>query len=110
MDRMIVAVFDSEKGAYEGARALEAMDVEGSIACYAKAVIAREPNGNVAVRQATDQGPVGTTLGMATGALVGLLGGPVGAAVRSRHRCIVEGDCRRAGSRDRGNPGQRRDI
>ncbi len=81
MDRMIVSVFDNEKGAYEGARALKEMHTEGSITLYSMAVIAREPNGKVAVKQAADQGPVGTILGMATGGLIGLLGGPVGAAV-----------------------------
>jgi uncharacterized membrane protein len=81
MDKMIVTVFDSEKQAYEGERALKEMHDEGSIVLYAMAVIAKEPNGKVAVKQSADQGPVGTVLGTATGALVGLLGGPVGVAV-----------------------------
>jgi uncharacterized membrane protein len=81
MDRMIVVVFDGEKEAYEGGSALKQMHDEGSIVLYAMAVVARDPNGKLGVRQAADRGPVGTVLGMATGGLVGLLGGPVGVAV-----------------------------
>jgi uncharacterized membrane protein len=80
MDKMVVTVFDSEKQAFEGERALRELHDEGSIVLYAMAVIAKEPNGKVAVRQSADQGPAGTVLGMATGALVGLLGGPAGVA------------------------------
>jgi uncharacterized membrane protein len=79
---MIVTVFDSEKQAYEGERALRELHDEGSIALYAMAVITKEPNGTVvALKQTSDQGPAGTVLGTATGAMVGLLGGPVGAAL-----------------------------
>ncbi len=81
MDKMIVAVFDSEKEAYEGTRALQEMHAEGNISLYAMAVIAKEPNGKVAIKQAADHGPTGTVLGLATGSLIGLLGGPVGMAV-----------------------------
>jgi uncharacterized membrane protein len=81
MDKMIVTVFDSEKEAYEGARGLKEMHVEGSIALYAMAVIAKEPSGKVSIKQTADQGPVGTVLGLATGSLIGLLGGPAGVAV-----------------------------
>jgi uncharacterized membrane protein len=35
----------------------------------------------VGIKQAADQGPLGTLLGWATGSLIGLLGGPVGLAV-----------------------------
>ena len=48
---------------------------------YASAVIAKDAEGRVDVRQAADRGPVGTLVGVVTGGLVGLLGGPVGVAV-----------------------------
>ncbi len=57
------------------------MHAEGNISLYAMAVIAKEPNGKVAIKQAADHGPTGTVLGLATGSLIGLLGGPVGMAV-----------------------------
>jgi len=62
MDRMIVAVFDSEREASEGMRALQEMHGEGNIVLYAMAVIAKEPDGKVVVKQGADEGPVGTAL------------------------------------------------
>jgi uncharacterized membrane protein len=78
---MIVAVFDSEKQAYEGGRALKGMHDEGSIVLYAMAIVAKDRSGKLDIKQAADQGPVGTVLGMATGGLIGLLGGPLGVAL-----------------------------
>jgi uncharacterized membrane protein len=80
-DKMIVVVFDNEKNAYEGVKALRDLHAEGSITLYASAVIAKDAAGKVNVRQMADQGPIGTGLGLVTGTLIGLLGGPVGVAV-----------------------------
>jgi uncharacterized membrane protein len=80
MDKMIVAVFDTETKAYEGQRALGELHREGSLTVYADAVVAKDANGTVALRQSGSIGPVGTLLGGATGTLIGLLGGPPGAA------------------------------
>jgi hypothetical protein len=38
MDKMLVAVFDSETKAYEGSRILRELDEEGSLTLYAVAV------------------------------------------------------------------------
>ena len=81
MDKMIVVVFDSELKAYDGSRALQELQNEGSINLYAKAVITRDASGKVEVKQEGDMGPVGTTVGLLTGSLIGLLGGPVGLAI-----------------------------
>jgi uncharacterized membrane protein len=81
MDKMLVVVFPTEAAAYEGSKALSALDEEGSIALYAKAVIAKDAGGRVSVKQEADEGPLGTTVGLLTGTLIGLIGGPVGAAV-----------------------------
>ena len=81
MDRMLVAVFDNEGKAYEGKKALLALDSEGSIGVYAWAVVAKQANGTVTVKQEDDPGPIGTLLATSLGAVVGALGGPVGAAV-----------------------------
>ena len=80
-DKMIVAIFDNEKSAYEGAKALQDLHAEGSITLYASAVIAKDAGGKVSVKQMADEGPTGTGLGLVTGTLIGLLGGPVGVAV-----------------------------
>jgi uncharacterized membrane protein len=81
MDKMVVVAFDSERQAYEGVRILKELHAEGSITLYGDAVIAKDANGTVAVREAADSGPLGTAVGMLTGGLVGMLGGPVGVAV-----------------------------
>jgi uncharacterized membrane protein len=76
MDRMLVVVFDSEKKAYDGEKALEALDAEGSISAYAWAVVAKQANGTVTVKQEDDPGPIGTLLATTLGGVIGLLGGP----------------------------------
>jgi uncharacterized membrane protein len=81
MDKMLVVVFDSEVKAYEGSRALQELQNEGSINLYAKAVIARDASGKVTVKQQGDMGPVGTAVGLLTGSMIGLIGGPVGLAI-----------------------------
>ncbi|NPV07689.1 MAG: DUF1269 domain-containing protein [Anaerolineae bacterium] len=81
MNKMLVAVFGSESAAYEGLSALKDLHKSGDITLYATAVIAKDYSGAVSVKQAADEGPVGTALGMLTGSLIGLLAGPVGVAV-----------------------------
>jgi len=81
MDRMLVVVFDNEKKAYEGEKALLQLDREGSLSVYAHAVLAKKADGTTVVLQSDDSGPIGTLLGTTWGALIGLLGGPIGAAI-----------------------------
>ena len=81
MDRMLVVVFDSESKAYEGKRALQQLDGEGSISVFAYAVLAKNADGTATVKQGDDVGPIGTLLGTSFGTLIGALGGPVGMAV-----------------------------
>jgi uncharacterized membrane protein len=81
MDKMLVIVFDSELKAYEGSKALQELQREGSINLYAKAVIARDASGKVSVKQEGDMGPIGTAVGLLTGSLIGLIGGPIGLAI-----------------------------
>jgi uncharacterized membrane protein len=81
MDRMLVVVFDNETKAYEGKKALNQLENEGSITVYASAVVAKNANGTATVKQGNDPGPVGGLLGTSLGSLIGLLGGPTGLAV-----------------------------
>jgi uncharacterized membrane protein len=81
MDRMLVVVFDTEPKAYEGKKALNQLDAEGSIVVYACAVVGKNADGTTTVKQSDDPGPLGTLVGTSLGALIGLLGGPVGLAV-----------------------------
>jgi uncharacterized membrane protein len=81
MNKMLVAVFDSEPAAFEGLNALKDLHRNGDITLYSSAVIARDKAGKLSVKQAADPGPVGTAVGLLTGSLIGLVGGPVGMAV-----------------------------
>lgn len=81
MNKMIVTIFSDEKSAYEGLTALAALHNEGSLTLNAAAVVAKDANGRVTVKQADDQGPAGTFFGLTIGAVLGLLGGPIGMAV-----------------------------
>lgn len=78
MDKMVVVVFDDERKAYEGVNALKDLHIQGSLTLFASAVITKDNKDMIILKQAADQGPVGTAVGMVTGSLIGLLGGPVG--------------------------------
>jgi len=81
MNKVIFVGFNTEQQAYEGDRALHEMHRDGTLSLYNNAVVVKEDNGKVVVRQMPDLEAVGTFGGMITGGLIGLLGGPVGAAV-----------------------------
>jgi len=81
MNKMLVAVFDTEPAAYEGLNALKELHADGDITLYATAVLVKDSSGAVSTKQSADEGPLGTALGMLTGSLVGLLAGPVGFAI-----------------------------
>ena len=81
MNKAAVVIFDSEKQAYEGSRALRELHRDGSITVYADAVITKDASGKVSSRVAPDPAPEGALSGFLIGSLVGLLGGPVGFAV-----------------------------
>jgi uncharacterized membrane protein len=81
MNKMLVAVFDTEGAAFEGLSALKDLHRDGDITLYSSAVIAKDRNGKVELRQEADPGPVGTAVGLLTGSLLGILGGPAGLAV-----------------------------
>ena len=81
IDRMVVVVFDDESKAYQGKKALLALENEGSISVYDSAVIATNADGAATVRQTDDAPPLGTIFGAPLGSVIGLLGGPTGFAI-----------------------------
>ena len=81
MDRMLVVVFDNENKAYEGKKALQQLDGEGSISVYGYAVLAKNADGTATIKHGDDVGPIGTLLGTSLGSLIGVLGGPAGVAL-----------------------------
>jgi uncharacterized membrane protein len=81
MNKMLIAVFETETKAYEGLSALKGLHNDGDITLFAAAVIYKDQNGQVHVKKSADQGPIGTGVGLLTGSLIGILAGPVGLAI-----------------------------
>jgi uncharacterized membrane protein len=81
MNRFVVLVFGDEARAYKGLHALWELHSEGTITVFGTAVVAREKDGKLTVRQQADEGPLGLGVGTLTGTLLGVFGGPVGVAV-----------------------------
>lgn len=81
MSKMLVVVFDEEAKAFQASKALLNLHRDGNITAYAGAVIARDADGKLTVKDEVDEGPIGTALGMMTGALIGMFAGPEGAVV-----------------------------
>ena len=59
-----------------GPRELKALDSEGSISIHSEAVIKKNDDGTITVKQEGDDFPIHTVGGTAVGALIGLLGRP----------------------------------
>ena len=81
MNKMLAIVFGDEKAAYEGVRALSALDREGSVEVNSLAVIKKNADGTVSRERVDDTFPAWTLGGTALGSLIGILGGPVGMAI-----------------------------
>ena len=60
MNKMLVAVFDTETQAFEGLTALKELHKGGDISLYSTAVIVKDAEGKVEIKQSADRGPVGT--------------------------------------------------
>jgi len=81
MERLLAVVFNNEAKAYEGLRALNQLDDEGSITAYAAQVIRKDPDGTVSEERTDGTYPLQTAKGLLMGSLIGLLGGPVGMGI-----------------------------
>jgi uncharacterized membrane protein len=79
--KLLAVVFNDEKSAYEGARALADLNRDGSIDVFAAAALQKDAQGWVATKKVQSDFPIQTVAGSAVGALIGLVGGPAGAAV-----------------------------
>lgn len=80
MNKLMVAVFDTESAAYEGLKALQELHADGEITLYATAVVVKDAEGKVSLRQTADEGPLSTAMGMLSGSAVGMLAGEASAA------------------------------
>jgi len=81
MEKMLVVVFNDEPKAYEASHALKELDSEGTIAIHGEAVIKKNADGTITVKEEEDEFPIRAAAGTAIGALIGLLEGPVGLGV-----------------------------
>ncbi len=81
MDKEIVIVVHNETAAYEVAKALKALDGEGSIELYASTVVFKTDSGTLTIEDEHRlRAPRAAALAVSTGALLGLLGGPIALA------------------------------
>lgn len=81
MNEMLVAVFDTEDAAASGLQALKELHEEGGISLYAWALIVRNRDGQISVKQQSRVALVGTAVGLLVGGIAGSVGGPAGSAV-----------------------------
>jgi uncharacterized membrane protein len=89
MSKFAVIIFPTEKQAYEGTRALNELHSEGSLTLYSMAVVTKDAQGNLSVKDVTDTGPLGTAVGALIGGLVGVIGGPVGVLAGSAGGAMI---------------------
>jgi uncharacterized membrane protein len=80
MERMLAVLFEDESKATEGSRALSELDSEGTISVYAKTLITKNPDGTISIKSGGDF-PILAVGGAGMGAIIGLLGGPIGVAI-----------------------------
>ena len=57
MNKMLVAVFNSETLAFEGLSALKDLHKDGDITLHATAVLSKDASGQVSLKQTADGGP-----------------------------------------------------
>jgi uncharacterized membrane protein len=77
MSKFVVVVFPGEPQAYQGARALKDLHAEGSLTLYGMAVISKDAQNKLSIKEAADGGPLGMAVGALVGGLVGVIGGPI---------------------------------
>ena len=81
MSKFVVVVFPDEAKASEGLHAFKELDAEDSLTVYAGAVIVKDAEGTVSVKERHGRRPFGAAVGAVLGGLIGLMGGPAVAAV-----------------------------
>lgn len=89
MNKILIAVFDSEAAANSGLQALHRLHAQGDITLYATGVMMKDAGGVITVKTPLVEEPVGAALGLAVGSMIGLLGGPVGVAVGAMTGTVV---------------------
>jgi len=91
MSKFVVVILSKEDQAYEAVRAIKELHDEGSISLYGFAVVAKDMDGTISIKQEADTGPLGAAVGAIVGGLVGMLGGPVGTMVGMAGGAMIGG-------------------
>jgi uncharacterized membrane protein len=78
---MLVVVFGNDSQAYEGKKVLEKLDIDGYLTVYRHAMVVKNADGTITVRESDDRGPFGLLVGTALGSLIGVLGGLAGIGI-----------------------------
>ena len=80
MNELAVIVFDGERQAYRGSRALRELVREKQLSRYAYGIVTRTVDGKRIICRRLHTGHVGMQMGLLMGGLVGLLRAPLGIA------------------------------
>src|SRR5581483_12313574 len=89
MNKVLVAVFDSEIRAREAQRALEALADADAIRLNASAIVTKGATGAITVSRAEEPGPESALGATAVGVLIGVLAGGAGLAVGAAAGLVV---------------------
>jgi len=81
MQRMLVVVFENESKAHEGTKVLRQLDLHNYLTVYRHAIVVKNADGAITVREVDDRGPFGLLVGTALGALLGAIGGLAGIGI-----------------------------
>ena len=81
MSKFIIVPVADESTAYKSIQLLKELDSAGDIGLYGYSVLVKSADGKLTIKDAADDGPLGTVLGTLTGGLIGLFGGPAGLAL-----------------------------
>lgn len=78
MSKFVVVILPDETKAYEGTRAIAALHAEGNLTVYSVAVVTKDTENRIFVKDAAENGPLGIAVGALVGGLIGAFGGPAG--------------------------------
>lgn len=91
MNKFIVIVFPDSKGAYEGRKALNDLNEEGSITLYSSIVIERKTDGSLSTKEKMSGSPRAAGIGALFGGLAGIFGGPIGIGIGAGAGALIGG-------------------
>ncbi|WP_176552261.1 DUF1269 domain-containing protein [Testudinibacter sp. TR-2022] len=81
MNKIIIAVFNTEIDAASGLSRLQQLHESGDITLYSDSIFEKNNDGSIKVHQINDKGIASTAIGLLVGGLVGVLAGPAGVAI-----------------------------